>query len=396
MNLRTRLDSTRAPLSWDVIVVGGGPCGAAAAWSLAGRGWRVGLVDRQAFPREKVCGDALLPDALHALRRLALADEVFKAGHRVSSLSIVTPGGRELRVPGEFLTLRREVLDAILHRGAVRAGAEAIQAEAVAVFETGRRVRVEFRSLPPIEARTCILATGAETRLVQAFEGVAPVPPTAIASRRYIRSGHSLDRLMVTYDRGLGPAYAWIFPLGGGWFNVGVGSLWGARLARDHPALFDRFTALCPEARAVMAAGEASGPLRSAPLRCGLDERVLRPGRLCLAAGELAASTFPFTGEGIGKALETGLLAAEAVGGFLSGDERGLEAYGPAVRQLEPKYRAYHAAHRLLNHPRLMELAAWRLNRSPWLAARLAAVLREEEDPRALFSVSGLLTSFFR
>lgn len=354
------------------------------------------LADRRAFPREKVCGDALLPDALKTLRRLGLADEALRTGHRVNGISIFTPGGHEVRVSGEFLTLRRETLDALLHRAATQGGAEAVEAEAVSVSENTATVRVDFSSRSPLLARACVLATGANTRLLRSLQSVAPSAPTAIASRRYVRSRHPVDRLLVTYDRGLGPAYAWLFPLGNGLFNVGVGSLYRAQAVRNHAALFDRFTAIFPEARALMAAGEPTSPLRSALLRCGLDEAALRPGRLCLAAGELAASTFPFTGEGIGKALQTGLLAADAVHAFLSGDGQGLDAYAPAVRRLRPRYRAYHAAHRLLDHPRLMELAAWRMNRSPWFAGRLAAVLREEEEPRWLFSSLGLLASFFR
>ncbi len=382
--------------SCDVAVVGAGPCGAAAALSLTRRGWHVVLADRQAFPRDKVCGDALLPDTIRALRRLDLTDAVFHAGNRVNAISIFTPRRNEVRVAGEFLTVRRELLDALLHRAAIQGGAEAVEAEAVSLSESTATARLEFNSRPTLVARACVLATGANTRLRRSRQPAAATPPTAIASRRYVRSSHHIDRLVVTYDRGLGPAYAWIFPLGNGLFNVGVGSLYRAKGVRNHGALFDRFTAIFPEARDLMAASTTISPLRSAPLRCGLDEAVLRPGRFCLASGELAATTFPLTGEGIGKALETGLLAADAVHAFLSGDERGLDGYPPAVLRLRPRYRAYHAAHRLLAHPRLMELAAWRLNRSPWFAGHLSAILREEEEPTWFFSFAGLLASFFR
>ncbi|HOB98079.1 MAG TPA: FAD-dependent oxidoreductase, partial [Verrucomicrobiota bacterium] len=72
--------------TWDVVVVGAGPCGAVAARSLVARGWRVALVDRHAFPRQKVCGDALLPDSFEILRGLGLAYAVLGAGHPSSVL----------------------------------------------------------------------------------------------------------------------------------------------------------------------------------------------------------------------------------------------------------------------------------------------------------------------
>jgi len=355
------------------------------------------LAERRAFPREKVCGDVLLPRALRILRGLGLADAVWGAGHRLEEIAVFSPGGREVRARGDFLTVRREVLDALLQQAAKQIGAESALAEVVALSEDEEGVRVEFRSRLPIRARACILATGFDTRLLRSLRPGISARPTAIASRRYIRSSYAVERLIVTYDRGLGPAYAWIFPLGEGLYNVGVGSLYGVHRGFNHRALFERFTSVFPEARSLIAAGEPASPLRSAPLRCGLDEEALRPGRRCLAAGECVASTLPFTGEGVGKAMETGLLAADAVHAFLSGDEHGLDAYAVAVRRLKPRYRAYDAAHRLVDHPRLMDLAAWRLDHSPWLAGRLGAILREEdEDPGSLFSFGGLLTSFFR
>jgi len=380
----------------DAIVVGAGPSGAVAARSLAARGWRVALVDRHAFPRQKVCGDALLPDALEILRGVGLADAVLVAGHPSRLLSVFSPGGYEVRVSGEFLTVRREVFDALLHRAAIQFGTEPIVAAAASVHEDAEGVHVQLQSGPTLRARACILATGADTRLLRSLQPAIAPAPTAVASRCYVQSSHPLDRLVVTYDRGLGPAYAWVFPMGNGVFNVGVGSVFRSQPRFDHRGLFERFTTVFSEARALMATGQIVSPLRSAPLRCGLDRPALRPGRLCLGAGEAAGSTFPFTGEGIGKAMATGLLAAEAVHAFLGGEAEGLDSYAPGVLRLEPRYRAYLAAHRLLECPRLMDLAAWRLQKSPWLAGRLTGVLQEEEDPRSLFSIAGFVGSFFR
>jgi len=383
------------PETYDGIIIGGGPCGAAAARALAQRGWRVALVDKQAFPREKTCGDALLPDALKALQSMGLAADVREVGHAVNGLSVFSPSGREARIAGAFLTLRRGALDGLLFKAAEQAGACALQAEALALVEDEDGVRVDLGAGRCLSARACLLATGADVRLLRAMAPTALAGPTAIASRCYVRSTQPLKRMILTYDRGLGPAYAWIFPMAEGWHNVGVGSLWRPGRMPNHRLLFQRFTQVFPLARNLMAAAIQTSPLRSAPLRCGLDLPSLQPGRRILAAGEAASATFPFTGEGVGKALETGLLAADAVHALLAGDPLGLQGYTRAARGLKPRYQAYQAAHGLVKHPWLMDLAVWRLAQSPWLAECAAAVLSEDQDPRLFFSAFSLLKSFF-
>ncbi|HSB21484.1 MAG TPA: FAD-dependent monooxygenase, partial [Burkholderiaceae bacterium] len=112
------------PASCDVLVVGAGPAGSACAQLLARAGMHTVLVDAQAFPRDKVCGDGLIPDAHAALQRLGVHDEVMAHAQRVRHVACVGPRGGRIDVPGRLAVLPRRQLDDIVCRAAQRAGAE--------------------------------------------------------------------------------------------------------------------------------------------------------------------------------------------------------------------------------------------------------------------------------
>ena len=111
------------PAQCEVLVVGAGPAGSACAQWLALRGVDVVLVDQHEFPRDKVCGDGLIPDAHDALQRLGVYDEVMAVAERVPHLGCIGPRGGRIDVPGRLAVLQRRLLDDILKRAAERAGA---------------------------------------------------------------------------------------------------------------------------------------------------------------------------------------------------------------------------------------------------------------------------------
>ena len=114
---------TELPLNCDVLVVGAGPAGSACARVFAQAGVDVVLVDQHAFPRDKVCGDGLIPDAYAALRRLGVLDEVMAHAQPVGLVGCVGPSGGRVDVPGTMAVVPRKTLDDILCRAAVSAGA---------------------------------------------------------------------------------------------------------------------------------------------------------------------------------------------------------------------------------------------------------------------------------
>ncbi len=401
-------DST-APTSFDVLVIGAGPAGSACAQLLARAGQRVALVDQHAFPRDKVCGDGLIPDALAAFKQLGVFDEVMAAAQAASHVACIAPRGGRVDVPGDVAVLPRRMLDDILYRAALRAGAVALPpARFMALLREGdapgaRVAGVQLKRgdvLIEQRARWIVLATGASAPALIAAGVCQRRAPTGMALRGYIESAAmvaKLTALEVVWHPRLRGGYGWIFPAPGGVFNIGVG------LAHSHEEgvgmkdvnLRDLFSAFCEvyaPARELLAQGRWVGELKGAPLRCSLDgARFSAPG--LLVTGEAAGSTYAFTGEGIGKAMETGMLAAQALFN-VSGDSAVQAQYEAAVLALKPRFDLYERANRVNAHPWLADLLIWRARGSPGLIRRMSGVLNETSNPGNLVTLRGVMKLF--
>ncbi len=380
---------------WDVIVIGAGPAGSTAARILAARGHAVLLVDRSAFPRDKVCGDGLIADALRSLRRAGLYETVVRRGFSVDTLSIFSPSGVRVDLPGEFVTLPRRQLDALLLQAAVDRGA---------VFQAGRVTALASQSdgvcaqlhgtADVVRARYAVLATGADLSLHPTIaEHTRTARAEAVALRCYVRSPIRLAELIISFDRSILPGYAWIFPLGGNRYNIGCGVFRRNERRRQMNLrrTFTAFTQQFPLAREVWSARSESTPLVGATLRCGLDARRAYDGRSVVAAGEVIATTFPFTGEGVGKAMETAEAVADHLCAALAGEIDALAAYPRTLdATFQPRYAGYHVAERWITHPWVSDLVAQSVRRSGRLRAAAAGVINESTDPRTVFSVRAL------
>ena len=385
---------------WDVAIIGAGPAGSVAAVRLASRGVRVLMIDRRRFPRDKACGDALIGDAIQCLRRNGLYDRVARLAWATRTLTAYSPSQIAVDVGAEFLTLKRSVLDAELVAAAAARGVTVCYGTVSRVAEERPGiVRVELSGAAPVRARLAMIATGADTSLLRA-EGMLTRPqPSGIAIRAYIRSAVELDRLVISFDRSIIPGYAWIFPLGGGEYNVGCGVFQGGadgggRMLRE---LLDRFLGEFPLARELRARATNEGPVRGALLRCGLTGARPDNGGRVLAIGETIGTTFRFTGEGIGKAMESGELAADVVHSALENGARRLSDYTDRLgRELRPHYRGYEVAERWLSRAWLGNLLAWRARRSPFLRGVMADIVSGTADPREAFSLAGLVRSLVR
>lgn len=386
-----------------VVVLGAGPAGSAAAIALRREGVEVTLVDRHDFPRDKVCGDALLPDAYRALGRLGLEEKVAAEARSLSGLRLHAPNGRHVDLPGTFGCLPRSVLDAILQKGAVDAGARFLgRRKAVGpIEEEGRVVGARLRPVPEgseeeIRADATILATGAATAPLEAFGVLTREEPSAIALRAYYEVPEDLlrDHLVISYDAAVCPGYGWIFPGPGSVLNLGVGFFHDSPkppVTTNPRELWARFVDGFAPAREIVARGRLVAPIKGAPLRCGLGgARFHRPG--LLVVGEAVGTTYSFSGEGIGKAMESGLLAADALVDSASGDAGAAYEAGFRSRYAE-RYRAYRIAQSWLAWPSLSNLLSHRAARGTFVRRQLAGMVDESVDPRALFSVGGIVRS---
>ncbi|MFW6163112.1 MAG: geranylgeranyl reductase family protein [Planctomycetota bacterium] len=375
--------------AWDVAVVGAGPAGTVAACHLARQGHRVVLLDRQPFPREKVCGDGLIQDTLGHLDRMGLLGRVRREAHRVRGVSAFSPSRIEVRAHGDLLLLKRERLDALLAQGAAAAGAVFCRAEVrdLRPQTDGGVALAAADHNSPLRSRIVLIATGARLGLARRVGGIRTPPPNAVAVRRYVRSTIHLDRGVCYYAPALVPGYAWLFPVGDGTFNAGCiefrplsgGS--GRHLGRA----FDRISRALPLAGDLMRRATHVGPLRYAMLRCASQGAppLLAPG--VLAAGEAVGTTLPLTGEGVGAAMTSAQIAAEAIHQALAADTLDpLETYPRRLATaLRPRHLAYAAGQRCLSLPWLNDLVARRAGRGGPVRQLIDQMLAERPTGRA-------------
>ena len=409
------MTSVQLPTHCDVLVVGAGPAGSACAQQLAAAGADVVLVDQHEFPRDKICGDGLIPDSHAALKRLGVLDEVLALARQVAHVRFIAPRGGFVDVPGSLSVLPRKLLDHVLVRAAQRAGARLVtplrfecpllEGERVAGARfkagAGREERHE------ISARWVVLATGAVPQALTAAGLCDRHTPSGVALRGYVHNPAlvaSITQLQMVWHPRLRGGYGWIFPAPGGLFNIGAG-LTGSHVTQRNAdgrnrgrmpeninlrTMFDAFCEVYAPAAELMRSGTLQGELKGAPLRCSLrGARWSRPG--LLATGEAIGSTYAFSGEGIGKAMETGMLAARALlHNKQQADDVVQQAYGTSLRELKPKFDLYETASRVNHHPWLADLVVWRGRKSPRILRRLAGVLEETQNPGRLFTVAGL------
>ena len=402
------------PSSCDVLVVGAGPAGSACALWLARAGVRVTLVDAQVFPRDKVCGDGLIPDAHAALQRLGVHEEVMSLAHHAGHIGCIGPRGGRVDVAGSLAVMPRRQFDDILCRAAVRVGADfhaPLRFESP-IVEAGRVVgaRLLANDVPhAVRADWVVLATGAVPQALIAAEMCTRRVPTGVALRGYVKNPamtRRITELEVVWHQRLRPGYGWIFPCGGDVFNIGAGVLHSHSQVREDGKrrmqdvnlrrLLDTFAECYPPAQALMKSGVVVGEIKGAPLRCTLEgARWSRPG--LLVTGEAAGSTYAFTGEGIGKAMETGILAAEAL---LAARAQGLDEsatcrnYDATLAALKPRFDLYERANQVNAHPWLADLLIWRARRSERLRRRMSGVLEETSNPGHLLTAKGMWRLF--
>ena len=235
------------PSSCDVLVVGAGPAGSACAQWLARQGREVVPVDQHDFPRDKVCGDGLIPDAHHALDRLGVLGEVMAAAQGALHVGCVGPRGGRIDVPGRLAVLPRKQLDDIIKRAAERAGARffapwrfeapLLDGEGDNAPVLGARLKSATLGLHEIRARWLVLATGAVPKALMAAGMCTRHTPSGVALRGYVHHPGLVGKiraLEVVWHKELRKGYGWIFPCPDGVFNIGVGLAHSHEIGRAH------------------------------------------------------------------------------------------------------------------------------------------------------------------
>jgi menaquinone-9 beta-reductase len=388
-----------------VLVVGGGPAGAATAYWLAEAGHDVVVVEKKRFPREKTCGDGLTPRAVKQLADMGLAGRL-DGYHRFDGLRAVAHGiTLELAwpehpiYPSHGFVVRRRDLDEMVAERAVKAGAHVVQGteaiQPVLVDGLVRGALVEDKESGvrrEIAARYVVVADGSLSRFGRAL-GTARNRsyPQGMAIRGYFESPmHDdpwIESALDVRDRAGAslPGYGWIFPVGDGTVNVGVGLLSTFRdwkqVNTSH--LMAEFAATAPAYWGISEATSCGPPTGGRiPMAGSVDPKV---GPTWAVVGDAAGSVNPFNGEGIDYAYETGRMVADLLDEALTtGDGMALQRY-PAL--LDAEYGLYFKVARLfskaIGNPALMrELTLVGMqSRSlmEWVLRIMANLLREDE-----------------
>ncbi|MHB8647383.1 MAG: NAD(P)/FAD-dependent oxidoreductase [Thermomicrobiales bacterium] len=357
--------------AYDVAVVGAGPGGSAAAITLARAGLRVALLDRQAFPRTKPCGDLIGCGGITLARALGVAGDTLAPYQPLRGAVVVAPETRPLvlragkRSRDDARVIPRHIFDTALVRAAERAGATFIRLHVRDLLHEREHVvgvsGGDARTTTTIRARAVIGADGYGSRIARAVRGdeTTRAGQIGVALRAYA-TGFSLPRawercLVFTFDAQTAPGYGWLMPLPDGGANIGIGTLaptTGTPDAAHLRDLFDRFVSGTPWLAGATIADDLpprAWPLALAPRRGPLV------GDGVLLVGEAAALVGPMTGAGIYPAMQSGIWAAEAlIAALRAGDcsRRALLPYERRVhRHFLPQHRAEAWAQRLLTNP---------------------------------------------
>jgi len=377
----------------DVIVVGAGPAGSSAAYHCASAGLDVLLLDKASFPRDKICGDGLTPRAVKELVAMGVPLRESDGWIRNKGLRVVG-GGHRLELPWPELSSypsyglarTRMSLDHALVEHARAAGAKLLERTNVTgpVLDdrTGRVVGVTARPVDSdgrrsgdeitYRAPVVIAADGVSARLATGL-GLAKRDdrPMGVAVRTYFRTPRDQDPWMESHlelwdgapgRSNLMPGYGWIFSLGDGTANVGLGSVSSTAAATkvDYKDLFAKWMANAP-AEWEFTPENQVGPLRGAALPMGFNRTPLYTRGLMLV-GDSAGMVSPFNGEGIAYAMQAGRVAADAIvqSRARSTDaarERALATYPRIMREdLGGYYTLGRYFVKLIEHPQVMRI----------------------------------------
>jgi geranylgeranyl reductase family protein len=398
----------------DVIVVGAGPGGSAAAYHMARHGLRVLLLEKTEFPREKVCGDGLTPRATRQLIRMGV-DTSEKAGWLQNRGLRVIGGGVRLELdwpdlasfPNYGLVRTRLDFDDMLAKRAVEAGAllrTGVTVTGPVLDADGHAIGVEAKTGPgrePVQYRAplVVAADGVSGKFPLAM-GLAKRDdrPLGVAVRRYYRSPVRADddyleswlELRSAQDRDrLLPGYGWIFGLGDGRVNVGLGILNSSSAfgRTNYRAMLSDWLNTTPEEWGMRGEANADGPILGAALPMGFN-RVPHYTRGVMLVGDSGGMVNPMNGEGIAYAMESGELAAEvavqALARAAGADrERALRAY-PA--ELKVRFGGYYRLGglfvKLIGNPQIMRIATKHGMPHPTLMRFVLKLLANLTDPR--------------
>lgn len=309
-------------LSTDVIIVGAGPAGCAAAIDLCRHGLNAIILDKATFPRDKCCGDGLTTDALRILDELGLRPESITSWNAVTDAIIYSPKGERTVLPlpegkGQFAAIAPRIeLDHQLLQLATSLGAKLLSPLGFSNLEQfDDFVKVETTDGTRILARYVIAADGMWSSVRKAVNnGIEGYRGDWHAFRQYFsNTGADAQHLTVWFEPDLLPGYVWLFPLPGQRANVGFGILRDRNHKLKDMGRLWKDILTRPHIRGILGnEAIAEGTHKAWPIPTRMKELESTSGRVFFA-GDAIGVADPMTGEGIAQALQSGRLAASAL-----------------------------------------------------------------------------------
>ncbi|MDX1942905.1 MAG: geranylgeranyl reductase family protein [Saprospiraceae bacterium] len=373
----------------DICIIGAGPGGAATALKLSYLGIPCVLIDKATFPRDKVCGDAISGKVITLLKRLdpAILQRFATSSTQqgINGITFVAPNAREIHIPFRPLTSenvpktpgyvsRRMDFDHFLVEEVKKRDNiqffENVSIERFEKTENGFLVSTKNEDFQ-INTRLLIDASGAQSPFSRKVAGLEKDPKHhAGAIRAYYRNvrGMREDAIELHFIKSIAPGYFWIFPLPGGYANVGLGLRTDVlsrrkvnlraelqKLLTEHPAMRERFADAALE-----------GDIKGFPLPLGSKLRPISGAHFMLV-GDAGHLIDPLTGEGIGNAFYSGFIAAELAQKCLA--ENNFSA--AFMKQYDQRVRRVLGSEMRWSY-RLQQTLAY-----PWLANILANIIAD-------------------